>query len=160
MSQFDKYIKIAQEMISEAKMKGSKASKEKVDNKDNKIPSKKEDVKEKVVDKIPSKKKDVVDFIENNKENLYFSTLKSDSSGHGGGMIYISNKKLNNSDFKGRQLKSEEVISDLKNNIKSVSKNKDSNYSDGNEFIITLSDVVNFGFNDTEAEDFILAILK
>jgi hypothetical protein len=141
MSQFDKYVKIAKEMINEAKMKGSKASKEKVDNKDNKIPSKKEDV---------------VDFIENNKENLYFSALKSDSSGHGGGMIYISNKKLNNSKFEGRQLKSKKVISELKNNIESISKNKDSNYSGGNEFIITLSDVVNFGFNDTEAEDFIL----
>jgi hypothetical protein len=140
MSQFDKYVKIAQEMINEGKMKGSKASKEKVDN------------------KIPSKKEDVVDFIENNKENLYFSSLKSDSSGHGGGMIYISNKKLNSSEFEGRRLKSKEVISELKNNIKSVSKNKDSNYSDGNEFIITLSDVVNFGFsfNDIEAEDFIL----
>jgi hypothetical protein len=139
MSQFDKYVKIAQEMINEGKMKGSKASKEKVDNKDNEI----------------SSKQNVVDFIENNKENLYFSALKSDSSGHGGGMIYISNKKLN-SKFEGRRLKSKEVISELKNNIKSVSKNKDSNYSDGHEFIITLSDVVNFGFNDTEAEDFIL----
>jgi hypothetical protein len=132
-------------MISEEKMKGStKASKKKVDNKDNKN----------------SLKQNVIDFIENNKENLYFSTLKSDSSGHGGGMIYISVKKLNNSKFEGRQLKSEKVISELKNNIKSVSKNKDSNYSDGNEFIITLSDVVNFGFNDTEAEDFILALFK
>ena len=137
MSQFNKYIKIAQEMISE------------------------QETNQETTTTIKTVE-DVKDFIETNKQSLYFSPLKAEYKSE---MIYISNKKLNDNYFINRDLKAENVIKKLKENInrvskgaskninrvlKGASKNKNSknfNYSGGNEFIITLNKEIELGLN-------------
>ena len=142
MSQFNKYIKIAQEMISE------------------------QETNQETTTTIKTVE-DVKDFIETNKQSLYFSPLKAEYKSE---MIYISNKKLNDNYFINRDLKAENVIKKLKENInrvskgaskninrvlKGASKNENKNYSGGNEFIITLNKEIELGLN-IAVEKFIL----
>jgi hypothetical protein len=153
MSQFNKYIKIAQEMISEQKT-----------NQEEEETNQEEEEETNQETTTITTIQNVKDFIETNKQNLYFSPLKAKYKSE---MIYISNKELNDN-FVNRDLKVKNVIKKLKENIKDVSKgasknikdvseNENSNYSGGNEFIITLNKEIELGLN-VAVEKFILVV--
>jgi hypothetical protein len=101
-------------------------------------------------------KKTIIKFFNDNKENLFFSLKTDDISMHGGDMVYISNKQLSDEEFESAQIDID-TVNDIINQLKELNVNEVSNLSK-NSFQITLDDYVNFGFNDTEAPDFILVI--
>lgn len=101
-------------------------------------------------------KKTIINFFTNNKENLFFSLKTDDISMHGGEMIYISNKELSNEEFESEKIDID-TVNDIIEQLKELNVIEIVNLAD-NSFQITLEDYVNFGFNDTEAPDFILVV--
>jgi hypothetical protein len=99
-------------------------------------------------------KKTVINFFANNKENLFFSLKTNDISMHGGDMVYISKKELSDEEFESAQIDID-TVDDIINQLEELNVNEVLNLQD-NSFQITLDDYMNFGFNDTEASDFIL----
>jgi hypothetical protein len=99
-------------------------------------------------------KKTVINFFTNNKENLFFSLKTNDISMHGGDMVYISKKELSDEEFESAQIDID-TVDDIINQLEELNVNEVLNLQD-NSFQITFDDYINFGFNDTEASDFIL----
>lgn len=138
MSQFDKYIKIAQEMIFEGE-KGKKT----------KSTMSAADVKS------------YFDDVIQNKEKFYLSMKKDEMSPHGGGIIYLSKAPLakDNSDFKSMKADANHIDMQIKKvGIKKISKSNENIHPDMKEYAIVLKDAISFDEDDTEAKDFVLVV--